>query len=53
MLVESPSDVLKENIADVRSQLVAHPLYAKINHLADIRQFMSTHVLLFGISCRS
>ncbi|MBD3750746.1 MAG: DUF3050 domain-containing protein [Sphingobacteriales bacterium] len=44
MLVASPSEILKEQLQAVRSQLVAHPLYAKINHLADIRQFMSIHV---------
>ncbi|MBU0696423.1 MAG: DUF3050 domain-containing protein [Bacteroidetes bacterium] len=44
MLVTSPSEVLKEHIADVRSQLVSHPLYAKINSLEDIQKFMSTHV---------
>jgi hypothetical protein len=44
MLIADHSEVLKEHIADVRSQLVTHPLYAKINSLADIQKFMSTHV---------
>lgn len=44
MLIADQSEVLKEHIADVRSQLVSHPLYAKINSLADLQKFMSTHI---------
>lgn len=44
MQVFTPSDTLKEEIASLRSQLVSHPLYAKIEDIAHIKTFMANHV---------
>lgn len=44
MLIADRSELLKEQIAKVRSQLVTHPLYPQISSLSDIQQFMSIHV---------
>ena len=44
MIITSPSEKLQEDISNLRSKLVEHPLYPKIENLGALKIFMEYHI---------